>query len=33
MHRVREATLKHLKEIGVTIGPLKEDDEVCSRYF
>lgn len=32
MHRVREATLKHLKEIGVTIGPLEPCDNICSRY-
>lgn len=26
MHRVREATIKHLKDIGVTIGFLDEDN-------
>lgn len=31
MHRVREATLKHLKDIGVTIGPMEEDDDKCSQ--
>lgn len=33
MHRVREATLKHLKEIGVTVGSLEEVDYECPRYF
>lgn len=33
MHRVREATLKHLREIGATIEPVEESDEhMCIRY-
>lgn len=27
MSRVKEATLKHLKNIGVTIGPIEEINE------
>lgn len=33
LHRVREATLKHLKEIGVTIGSLDESDDRWIRYI